>query len=105
MADPPTAPRATRHRRGRLAAAVAVGYLVLVAGVLAFVLVDAARPHPDASFAGVWGFIVTLPLSAVLLLPSFARFHGAALLVGLGACGVLQAALLWLVLRGPRAER
>jgi hypothetical protein len=92
-----------RWERGRLAAAVALGYLIVVAGVFAFVLVDINLvEHQDASFSGVWAFLVTLPLSLVLLLLTPAVEAG---LVGVALTGVVQAVLLWLALRGPRIAR
>lgn len=92
-----------RWERGRLAAAVALGYLAVVAGVFAFVLVDINLVvHQDATLSGVWAYLVTLPLSLVLVLLSPAVDGG---LVGLALSGVVQAVLLWLALRGPRTAR
>lgn len=92
-----------RWKRGRLAAAFALGYLIVVAGVFAFVLVDITFiEHQDASLSGVWALLVTLPLSLVFLLLNPAVDTG---LVGVALTGVVQAVLLWLALRGPRLAR
>lgn len=92
-----------RWQRGRLAAAVALGYLIVVAGVFAFVLVDINLVvHHDASFSGVWALLVTLPLSLVFLLLGPAVDTG---LAGVALTGVVQAVLLWFALRGPRLAR
>ena len=46
----------------------ALGYLAVVTGVLAWVAVDGLFvEHQDASFAGVWAFVVTAPTSWIFL--------------------------------------
>jgi hypothetical protein len=69
----------------------AVAYLVLVVGVTVFVYVAASSHQDDASFAGVWLIIVTLPVSMVLGLTGPAPFEV------LVALGVAQAGLVFLL--------
>ncbi|WP_416969971.1 SCO4225 family membrane protein [Streptomyces sp. 4F14] len=47
----------------------ALGYLALVLAVLGWVAVDTLFvEHEDASFAGVWAFVVTGPVSWIFLM-------------------------------------
>ena len=77
---------------------VAVAYLALVAGVAVFVYLatwgSLHDPAGDASFAGVWLFAVTVPVSVVVLLldPSLTGLPAFALNV---AVGLVQAAVLF----------
>ena len=92
-----------RRGRTRLATAVSLGYLLVVAVVFAFVLVAAAVPHPDASFAGVWLYFVTLPTS--LLAPLVPEAEPWAFVVEIVLYALVQAAVLWLLVRGRGVAR
>ena len=79
-----------------LANPAALGYLAVVAGVLAWVGLDALLvEHQDASLAGIWAFLVTGPTSWLfLMLPGVLPWAGVvvgALVLGLilGARAVL----------------
>ncbi|WP_424184815.1 SCO4225 family membrane protein [Actinokineospora sp. G85] len=91
------------NRRGARRAALV--YLVVVTAVfIGVALTLALHEGPDASFAAVLAFAVTLPSSLViLLLPDFPTpvdgIVGSAALV---AAALFQAWLLWLVFRGHR---
>jgi hypothetical protein len=81
---------------------------VLVAGTSAFAAVDSLLVHhEDASFGGIYAIIVTLPVSlpALLLtdsvLPSGTPARELAATAVLLACGLLNAGIGWLLLRGP----
>jgi hypothetical protein len=81
---------------------VAVGYLVLVAGVAVYVYLaswGALHDSADgASFAGVWLFVVTAPASAVLLALD-PQLTGVAALAPYVAAGLVQAAVLYVLCR------
>ncbi|GLP66179.1 hypothetical protein TUSST3_27990 [Streptomyces sp. TUS-ST3] len=48
---------------------LSLGYLLLVAAVVGWVGVDTLFvEHADASFAGVWAFVVTAPTSLLLVM-------------------------------------
>ncbi|GAA2613183.1 hypothetical protein SMC26_14200 [Actinomadura fulvescens] len=90
--------RSVDFRNGRVAAWIAVGYaavmLIVAASVGVTLLVT------EDSFAGVWLFAITFPLSIVVLLAPIPG--GLVTFVALVAAGLLQAWILWRVLRGPR---
>ncbi|GAA3357409.1 MULTISPECIES: SCO4225 family membrane protein [Saccharopolyspora] len=75
---------------------VSLGYLALVAAVWAWVLVMTFLvPHPDASLAGVWGFLVTAPTSLLFL-----GMSSPLVWVGVAVAAVFQALLLGAAYRG-----
>lgn len=90
---------AARHRRGTRALVIAGGYAVIVLAVAAFVIIDTTvKP---GSIAAMWLFLVTLPGSLLLgLVPA----QGTAYVLLLTLGGLVQAWLLWLVLRGKRVR-
>ena len=95
-----------RRRRTRLAKAVSLGYLLVVAAVFAFVLVVTAMPHPDASLAGVWLYVVTLPMSLLAPLTLWVpEAEPWALVVEIVLYALVQAAALWLLIRGRGVAR
>jgi hypothetical protein len=69
---------------------VALGYLLIVAGVVVWAGVDALLvDHADASLAGIWSFLVTAPTSLLfVMLPGPLAWTG----VAIGA--VAQAAVV-----------
>lgn len=89
-----------RHRR--LAAVadnwVSRGYLLVFVALLVWVVLDKLLvSHPDASFAGIWPFLWTLPTSLLLwLIPGV---DGWLLLVGLTVAALVNATLLGLLVR------
>ncbi|WP_156757779.1 SCO4225 family membrane protein [Actinokineospora pegani] len=92
------------NRRG--ARRIALVYLVVVTAVfIGVALTLALHDGPDASFAPVLAFAVTLPSSLViLLLPELpAAVDGIVGSAALVAAALLQAWLLWLMFRGHRA--
>lgn len=98
--------RIRRHRNGRGAAPAAGSYLAVVvvtAGVAEYVSVTSGAPIGP----GVVLMVITLPTSLLVLLPRLFGIgenvlEGDVLLIALVGCGVFQAWLLWLLLRGPR---
>jgi hypothetical protein len=87
---------AGRYRRGPAALAVSGAYAVLVVGVFVFVVIAGRYA---GTLAGVWLVLVTLPVSGLLQkVPAEGYPYGVLLVLG----GLLQAWLLWLVLRGRR---
>lgn len=100
----PTRLSPSRWTHGALALAVSGGYLLLVFATFAFVAVDAAFvEHPDASLAGVWLYLVTVPLSLVgiLAVPDATGPLATTVLLAVPAASALvQAVGLWLALRG-----
>ena len=74
---------------------VAVGYLLVVAAIGAWVAVDTLYVHADASFAGIWLFVATAPTSMLfMVVPSQWGMIG----VPIGA--LVQAAVLGAAYRG-----
>ncbi len=87
---------------------VSRGYLLVFAALLVWVVLDTlVVSHPDASFAGVWPFMWTLPTSLLLwLLPGM---DGWLLYAGLTVAALVNATLLGLLVRAltparPRAH-
>jgi hypothetical protein len=87
---------------------VSRGYLLVFAALLVWVVLDTLlASHPDASFAGVWPFMWTLPTSMLLwLVPGVDDWL---LLVGLSVAALVNATLLGLLVRAltpahPRAH-
>ncbi|MDQ0771616.1 hypothetical protein QF026_000082 [Streptomyces aurantiacus] len=84
----------------------ALGYLAVVAAVAVWVGVDTLFvEHADASFAGVWLFVVTAPTSFL-----FVSLPGALPLLGVIAGAVSQAfvfggAYRWFLNRSTHAQR
>ncbi|GGX96582.1 SCO4225 family membrane protein [Streptomyces minutiscleroticus] len=75
---------------------VALGYLALVAAVWVWIGVDLLFvDHQDASFAAVWGFLVTAPASLLFL-----TLPGPAVWAGVAVAAVVQAAVLGAAYRG-----
>jgi hypothetical protein len=83
---------------------VSRAYLLAFAALLVWVIVDTdVVVHPDASFAGVWPFFLTLPTSLLLLrLPDL---DGWGLLAGLAVAALVNATLLGLLARAVRPAR
>lgn len=108
------------YRYGRPVAAACLVYLTLVVGAAGFVIYDEFFPDPDAvgvSFAGLPLIVLTAPASFVAAEPMVAFQHliftsgsgvahplsaSLATVAPLVAAGVVQAAVVWLLLRGPR---
>ncbi|MFS8202288.1 SCO4225 family membrane protein [Streptomyces sp. CWNU-52B] len=96
-------PQTLRHH---LVNPAALGYLAVVVAVAVWVGVDTLFvEHADASFAGVWLFVVTAPTSFLFVL-----LPGALPLIGvvLGAVAqafVLGAAYHWFLKRSTHAQR
>ncbi|MGP3917393.1 SCO4225 family membrane protein [Nonomuraea sp. 10N515B] len=98
--------RVRRRRNGRRAALAAGSYLAVVvvtAGVAEYVSVTSGAPIG----ASVVLMVITLPTSLLAILPRLFGIgenvlEGDGLLIALVGCGVFQAWLLWLLLRGPR---
>ena len=89
----------------RAARRVALTYLVVV--ILVFVAVAAAvllNDSGDASFAPVLAFVVTLPVSVVvIILPELPDPWGEVVAaLGLVGAALAQAWLLWVLFRGHR---
>ena len=97
--------RAEGRRKRLLFAAfdnwVSRAYLLVFAALMVWVIVDTdVVVHPDASFAGVWPFFLTLPTSLLLLqLPDL---DGWGLLAGLTVAALVNATLLGLLVRVVR---
>jgi hypothetical protein len=90
---------AARRHRPQAAVAdnwVSRGYLLVFVALLVWVVLDTlVVSHPDASFAGVWPFLWTLPTSLLLwLIPGV---EGWLLLVGLTVAALVNATLLGLL--------
>lgn len=95
----------SRWSHGSLALSIAGLYLLLVIAVVVGVVLDATFvEHPDASMAGVLVYAVTLPLSigAIMLVPESGPWSDVAFFAVPLGCGILQAAGLYLALRGRR---
>ncbi|WP_369207370.1 SCO4225 family membrane protein [Streptomyces sp. PU-14G] len=94
----------TTSARGLLLNPASLAYLALVvAAVLFTVGVSLFDSGPDASFAGVWMFIATAPVS-VLFLP-LAPDSGWALALLIGLSALAQAAVVGAVYRALRGRR
>ncbi|MET8975269.1 hypothetical protein ABZX85_06565 [Streptomyces sp. NPDC004539] len=91
----------TARLRSNLVNPAALGYLALVLAVLGWVAVDTLFvEHQDASFAGVWAFVVTAPVSWIfLLLPQPLPA------VGIAVGAVVQAAVIGAVYRAATRGR
>ncbi|WP_053849049.1 SCO4225 family membrane protein [Streptomyces sp. NRRL B-24085] len=80
---------------------LALGYLLLVTAVLGWVCVDALFvEHADASFAGVWAFVVTAPASLL-----FVTVPGVPAWAGIVTGAVVNAAVLEAAYRGLGGRR
>ena len=89
---------AARYGRGPAALAVSGAYAVLVVGVFVFVVIAGLYA---GTLAGVWLVLVTLPFSVLMqFVPAQGHLYGVLLTLG----GLLQAWLLWVVLRGRRVS-
>lgn len=88
---------ATPYRRGTGALAISGGYAVIVLAVATFVII--ANALQPGSIAAMWLFLVTLPSSLLL---RFVPAQGVAYALLLTLGGLVQAWLLWLVLRSKR---
>ncbi|MFD7922091.1 SCO4225 family membrane protein [Streptomyces sp. NPDC059740] len=74
---------------------VALGYLTVVAAVVVWVGIDLLFvDHQDASFSGVWAFLVTAPTSLL-----FVMLPGLLAWVGVVVGALVQAAVLGVVYR------
>ncbi|GAA4187375.1 hypothetical protein GCM10022252_20770 [Streptosporangium oxazolinicum] len=94
---------ASRYRRGTLALVVSGLYVLLVIAGLVVVAVGMLQSD-DQGLSAVMLILVTLPLSwLVMMIPGEALPVGAHLLL-LTVAGLLQASLLWFLLRGPRKD-
>lgn len=94
--------RADERRNRPLAAAtdnwVSRGYLLVFAALLVWVVLDRLLvTHPDASFAGVWPLLLTLPTSLLLL--ALPAADGWLFLAGLVVAAFVNALLLGLLVR------
>ncbi|GAA5128082.1 SCO4225 family membrane protein [Haloechinothrix salitolerans] len=85
------------YSRGNRALSISVGYAVIVIGAAVFVTVDTALK--PGSLAGMWLFLATLPSSLLL---QFLPAEGAAYMLFLTLGGLVQAWLLWVIVRGKR---
>ncbi|TMR96800.1 SCO4225 family membrane protein [Nonomuraea basaltis] len=90
-------------RRAALAAGSYLAVVVVTAGVAEYVSVTSGAPIGP----GVVLVVITLPTSLLVILPALFGIgenapDGDVLLIALVGCGVFQAWLLWLLLRGPR---
>ncbi|OLR95333.1 hypothetical protein BJP25_06115 [Actinokineospora bangkokensis] len=88
-----------------MARRVALTYLVVVILVFTGVTIAVlANDSGDASFAPVLAFVVTLPVSVVLvILPEFPAPYGEVVgALWLVAAALVQAWLLWVLFRGHR---
>lgn len=106
--------RPSRYERGRLARTISLVYLALIAlaSVYCLFTVATADPtHPSFSVAPL--LILTMPTSLVVaepvaalsaLVSSGGAFSAVALILSLALGGLLQAALVFLLLRGPRLD-
>ncbi|WP_329084554.1 MULTISPECIES: SCO4225 family membrane protein [unclassified Streptosporangium] len=93
----------SRYRRGTLAFVVSSLYVLLVIAGLVVVLVGMRRPE-NQGLSAVMLILVTLPLSwLVMMIPGEAVPDGTHLLL-LTVAGLVQASLLWFLLRGPRKD-
>ncbi|MEV6980047.1 hypothetical protein AB0M95_02110 [Sphaerisporangium sp. NPDC051017] len=93
----------SRYRRWRLALAIAVPYALLVVGVTVYVEIGIRQPGSQGLEA-VLLFLVTAPISLVLLqLPLEALGADLALLLFFAA-GLFQAWILWMIAHGPRKD-
>ncbi|WP_416984328.1 SCO4225 family membrane protein [Streptomyces sp. T028] len=80
---------------------VALGYLLIVAALGVWVAVDTLfLTHADTSFAGVWLFLATAPVSLL-----FAWAPDQLALIGIPVAAVVQAALLGTAYRGLTRTR
>lgn len=99
--------RFRNYNLGPFAIVVAVVYLFLVALALAYLLYHLFNPDPDAfgaAFEGLPAIALTAPTSLVLLsaLGPFGAFGSGAGLLALILPGLVQAFVLYVVLRGRR---
>ncbi|CAA9249998.1 MAG: hypothetical protein AVDCRST_MAG41-2028 [uncultured Corynebacteriales bacterium] len=99
----------SRWTHGLLALSVAGAYLLLVALTYAYVVADTAVvDHPDASLAAVSIYLVTMPLSllGIMVMPeATGPLATVAFFAVPAVCALLQAAGLWLALRGRAVHR
>lgn len=86
-----------RYSRGHRPLTISGGYAVIVTGVAAFVIV--AGSLKPGSIAAMWLIIATLPGSLVV---QFIPAQGMAFVLLLALGGLVQAWLLWILLRGRR---
>lgn len=112
-------PQPSQYRRGRLAAGVCGGYLLLVAAFWGVAAADVLFPDPEqvgASFAALPGLVLTAPTSFVLgpviavpgaalgLVAPAASELVSTFVVIIGS-GLIQAAIGWRLMRGARIPR
>jgi hypothetical protein len=88
------------YKRGNLAVALSGSYIVLIIGVRIFVEISVRLPDNDG-LAGVWLFVVTMPLSwlVTLIAPDLAP---STFLFVLTTAGVFQASVLYHAVRGKK---
>ncbi|HEY8982198.1 MAG TPA: hypothetical protein VIU15_21740 [Streptomyces sp.] len=87
--------------RSNLVNPAALGYLALVLAVVGWVAVDALFvEHQDASFVGVWLFVVTAPVSWIFLM-----LPGPMPVVGIVVGAVVQAAVIGAMYRAATRGR
>ncbi|MGJ6960373.1 SCO4225 family membrane protein [Streptosporangium sp. G11] len=93
----------SRYRRGTLAFVISGVYVLLV--IAARVVVEVGMRQPDdQGLSAVMLILVTLPLSwLVMMIPGEALPDGTHLLL-LTTAGLMQASLLWFLLRGRRKD-
>lgn len=91
----------TRFLTSALRTPAALGYLALVAAVVAWVGLDTLFvEHADASLAGVWIFVVTAPTSFLFL-----ALPGPLPWIGVAVGALVQAVALGALYRGVTGRR
>jgi hypothetical protein len=88
------------YKRGNLAVALSGSYILLIIGVRLFVEISVRLPDNDG-LAGVWLFVVTMPLSwlVTLVAPDLAPTTFVWILT---AAGLFQASMLYSAVRGKK---
>ena len=89
-------PAVAAYSNGARALAISGGYAGLVLSVTVFVVIANLRPP---SFAALWLFLTTLPISLPI---QFIPAQGNVYVINMTLGGLAQAWLLWLALRGKR---
>ncbi|WP_395577415.1 SCO4225 family membrane protein [Streptomyces sp. BK79] len=87
-----------RYSNGRRALWISGAYAVLVIGTALFVFVAS---RASGGMAAVWLVLVTLPFS---VLSQFIPGEGKTYIIILTAGGLVQAVLLWALLRGKKVR-
>ena len=91
-------PKAAAYSNGARAVAISGGYVGIVLSVTVFVFIANLRPP---SFAAMWLFLITLPISLpIQFIPTKGNLYVTSMTLG----GLVQAWLLWLALRGQRVS-